>query len=217
MSVKLWPLLRGIGVGLLAVAWAVGSHVASASGEASAWGAALALAPLVAAAGVGLWRWSQRWLAALLALGLIAVLVVTWPFLKTEVAWLYFVQHLGIYGLLCALFARSLGGPGESLVSQMARKVHGGVLTPRQQVYTRQVTVAWSVFFAAMVLVSIGLFAGASLSTWSTFANLLGGPLIGAMFVGELLWRRHTLPAGERASFSETVRAWRARQSDAEP
>ena len=123
---------------------------------------------------------------------------------------MYFVQHLGIYGLLCALFARTLGGPGESLVTQMARKVHGGVLTPRQAVYTRQVTVAWSVFFAGMVVVSVALFAWASLATWSTFANLLGAPLVGLMFVAELAWRHKTLPANERATLKETVRAWRA-------
>lgn len=216
MTAPLWPLLRGLGVGLLAVAWAVAAHISSASGQASAWGAALAMAPLVLAASVMLWRWPQRWWAALVALGLLAVLVVSWRFLTTQVAWLYFVQHLGIYGLLCALFARTLGGPGESLVTQMARKVHGGVLTPRQAVYTRQVTLAWSIFFAGMVVVSIGLFAWASLATWSTFANLLGAPLVGLMFLGEMAWRRKTLPAHERATLKETLSAWRAERPSAD-
>lgn len=203
-------------MGLLAVMWAVAAHITSASGQASAWGAALALAPLVLAAAVALWRWPQRLWAVLVALGLLAVLVASWRFLTTQVAWLYFVQHLGIYGLLCSLFARTLGGPGESLVTQMARKVHGGVLTPRQAVYTRQVTVAWSGFFAGMVVVSVGLFAWASLATWSTFANLLGAPLIGLMFLGELAWRRKILPANERATLKETLRAWRTERPQAE-
>jgi uncharacterized membrane protein len=207
---QVWPVLRFAGVGLLAVAWAIGSHLASASGEASNWGAALALAPLVVAAGVALLRWSHRWLAVLAVLGLAALLWLTWPMLTQRVATLYFVQHMGIYALLAAFFLRSLDGPGESLVTQMARRLHGGVLSAKQQSYTRKVTWSWGAFFIAMVLVSIGLFIWAPLEVWSIFANLLGGPLIAVMFAGELIVRRLSLPNEERASLADSVRAWRA-------
>jgi uncharacterized membrane protein len=116
---------------------------------------------------------------------------------------------MGVYTLLAVFFARTLSGPGESLVTQMARRVHGGVLNERQLRYTRQATCAWSLFFAAMVLVSVGLFIWAPLPVWSAFATLLGGPLIGLMFLGELVARRLSLPGEDRASLSETVRAWR--------
>lgn len=169
----------------------------------------LALAPLLVAAALGLWRLPRRWLAALLGAGLAGVLVVSWPLLTARVALLYFVQHMGIYLLLASFFGRTLSGGGESLVTQMARRIHGGVLSTAQQRYTRKVTVAWTVFFVLMALTSAVLFAGASLPVWSTFANLLGGPLIGLMFVGELLVRRLVLPAEDRASLLETVRAWR--------
>jgi uncharacterized membrane protein len=204
-----WPLLRGVGAAVLTVAWAIAAHVSSSSGQPSAWGAMLALAPLLVAAALGLWRLPRRWLAALLGAGLAGVLVVSWPLLTARVALLYFVQHMGIYLLLASFFGRTLSGGGESLVTQMARRIHGGVLSTAQQRYTRKVTVAWTVFFVLMALTSAVLFAGAPLPVWSTFANLLGGPLIGLMFVGELLVRRLVLPAEDRASLMETVRAWR--------
>ena len=209
MTSGVWPLLRGVGAAVLTVAWAIAAHVSSSSGQPSAWGAMLALAPLLVAAALGLWRLPRRWLAALLGAGLASVLVVSWPLLTARVALLYFVQHMGIYLLLASFFGRTLSGGGESLVTQMARRIHGGVLSTAQQRYTRKVTVAWTVFFVLMALTSAVLFAGAPLPVWSTFANLLGGPLIGLMFVGELLVRSLVLPAEDRASLMETVRAWR--------
>ena len=42
----LWPVLRGLGIAVLAVAWALIAHVTSAGNESSGWGAALALTPM---------------------------------------------------------------------------------------------------------------------------------------------------------------------------
>lgn len=209
--------LGAIGAAVLAIAWAVAAHLTSAAGESSGWGAALALAPLVAALGLGLWRLPQRWLAAALALAAIGGLLWAWPQLKSQVAGLYYLQHLGIYSLLSVSFGRTLSGPRESLVTQMARRIHAGVLTPKQAVYTRQVTLAWTVFFAGMVLVSTGLFLWSTLAVWSVFANLLGGPLIALMFVGELVCRRILLPNEPRASIAASVRAWREQNANETP
>lgn len=206
--------LRGAVLALLAVAWAVAAHFTSATGESSGWGAGLALAPLGAALILGLRRLSSRWLATAAAVVVMAVLVWSWPLLKSQVALLYYVQHLGIYCLLAALFGRSLAGPGESLVTQMARRVHGGQLTHQQMIYTRKVTLAWTIFFVGMALVSSLLFVLATASMWSMFANLLGAPLIALMFVGEFLWRIRSLPSEQRSTLADTVRAWRARRPD---
>ena len=210
----MWPLLRAVGAGALAVAWAVASYYNSASGEHSGWGVALALAPLSIVVAVGLWRLPQRWLAVLLALLLVGLLAWSWSFLSQRIATLYFLEHLGVYTLLAVFFARTLVGAGEPLVTQMARRVHGGVLSDKQLRYTRQVTIAWSLFFAAMVSVSVVLFVWAPLPVWSAFATLLGGPLIAAMFGVELLVRLWVFPKEERASLSETLRAWRTQRSE---
>lgn len=208
---------RGLGVAALAVGWAVGAHLSSASGEPSHWGAALALAPLVLALGMALWKLPQRVLAALAGMAAVAVLAWAWPVLTSEVAFLYFVQHVGVNGLLAAVFGRTLSGPGESLVTQLARRVHGGVLSERQLSYTRGVTQAWTAFFLGMVAVSTALFVLAPVAVWSTFANLLGGPLIGFMFVGEYLWRLRALPPGERSTLADAVRAWKQHSSNPGP
>jgi uncharacterized membrane protein len=217
MSASPVRLLRLTGVVVLGVAWAVAAHITSASGEPSGWGAALALLPLGLALSVGLRQVPWRSVAVLGALAALALLAWLWPLLRTQVALLYFVQQLGIYVMLAALFGRSLAGPGESLVTQMARRLHGGLLTDRQASYTRTVTLAWTLFFLGMGAVSTLLFLLASPATWSVFANLLGAPLIGLMFVGEFLVRCLVLPPGERSTLADAVRAWRQHQSDSAP
>ena len=107
----------------------------------------------------------------------------------------------------------------DTKLGALAYKAADGtaVLSPAQVVYTRQVTRAWSIFFVGMALVSTGLFLFAPLVVWSTFANLLGGPLIALMFVGEYLWRRHALPEETPATMADAVRAWKSQRADKTP
>lgn len=209
----MWPVVRAVGAGILAVAWAVASYFNSASGESSGWGVALALAPLSLAVVLGLWRMPQRWLALIIGLALAGLLVWLWPTLSHRIATLYFLEHMGVYTLLSVYFTRTLRGPGDSLVTQLARRVHGGELSDKQVRYTRRVTLAWSLFFATMVVVSVGLFLWAPLPVWAAFATLLGGPLIGAMFVIELMVRRWVMRGEASGSLRDTLKAWRAHQS----
>ena len=203
--------------GVVAVVWAIAAHVASASRPAPVWGPALALAPLVLALAVMVKGVFRPWVHALLALCLLALLWWAWPWLQTRVAHLFFLEHTGVYLLMAAVFGRSLFGGQESLVTQMARQVHGGTLSARQQTYTRKVTVAWTLFFGGMVLTSSILFFWGSLTTWSFVVNLFGGPLIALMFVGEYLCRRAVLPAAERGTLRETWQAWKAHQAARAP
>lgn len=213
----LWPWLKSGCMLLLAVAWAVGAHVASASESPSGWGAALALAPVLMAAALALWSLPQRWVGVLGALALAGLLVAVWSWLSERVALLFYLEHLGVYILMAVVFGRTLRGPGDSLVTQIARRVHGGVLSPRQLVYTRQVTLAWTLFFSAMALASTTLFVLAPTAVWSTFANLFGGPLIGLMFLAEFVWRRRALAGEDQASFADAIRAWKAHNTQKTP
>ena len=54
------------------------------------------------------------------------LLLAAWPWLQTQAPLLFLLEQLGVYILLALFFGRSLTGPGESLVTQMARRVHGG-------------------------------------------------------------------------------------------
>ncbi len=103
------------------------------------------------------------------------------------------VPHAAINILLLGVFGRTLAGGREPLITGFARRVHGSL--PRHiESYTRRVTVAWCVFFAAQVVVSAILFASASLDIWSLFVNVLSFPLIVLMFVAEYLYRIARFP-----------------------
>jgi uncharacterized membrane protein len=203
-----WFWAKGAGLALILVLWAGAAHLASTQAGPTHWGAALALLPVVVALVLGLWSLKPRWLALTMGLVLVGALVAAWPWLSHRVALLFFLEHAGVYLLLALFFGRTLVGSAESLVTQMARRVHGGVLSPRQAVYSHQVTVAWTVFFLAMVVTSTLLFVLAPRSVWSSFANLLGGPLIALMFVGEFCCRRWLLRGEDSSKMTDAIRAW---------
>lgn len=215
MAAKCWPWLRGLGLAVLALAWVIAGHWNSVNDESSGWGAAIALTPMLLAAATTLWHLPFKWLAAALGVALATGLWWAWPIIKGEVAFLHYLEHLGVYSLLAVFFGRSLLGPREALISQLARRVHGGALTERQRRYTGQATLAWTGFFVGMAAVSTALFIWASAGAWATFAMLLGGPLIALMFVAEYGWRCLALPPQERATFAQAVRAWRTHESEA--
>src|SRR5690348_14537729 len=98
------------------------------------------------------------------------------------------VTHAGINLLLLWVFGRTLLRGREPLVTQFARRVHG-TIPADIEAYTRRVTAAWCMFFAAQVLLSALLLATASLDAWSLFINVLSFPLVALMFVGEYLYR----------------------------
>ena len=208
---------RVLGVAVVAVVWALASHHASSSESPPAWGAVLALTPASIALALALWRLPQRWMAVAAIALQAGALMGAWPWLQTQAALLFLLEQLGVYLLLAAFFGRSLTGPGESLVTQMARRVHGGVLSPAQERYTRQVTLAWTLFFLGIALVSVLLFLLVPVAIWSTFANLLAGPLIGVMFVAEFLCRRLVLAGEDQTTIADAVRAWKAHTASNAP
>ncbi len=71
------------------------------------------------------------------------------------------------------------------------------------------VTIAWSLFFAAMALASTLLFFLAPLTTWSVFDNFLTLPLVALMFIAEYWVRRRALPDMQHAHILDAVRAFR--------
>ena len=178
-----------LGVAAMVIGYAATAHWAVASGHADTLGIALALAPVL----VGLvWLSARtrqpRWvrlsaLAAALGLAMFATRRAT-----LAVSLLYPLPSILVYGGLLWIFARTLVPGREALVTRLARQVHGA-LPDDITAYTRHVTWAWCVFFAAMGLTSVLLFAFASLPAWSLFVNVLGLPLLCAMFVAEYIYR----------------------------
>lgn len=203
-------LLRIFLTGALAIAWALLAHWGSIGNADADLAAGIALAPLLAAPLLLLWRNGRRGLAGLATLGLTGLLAIFWQTLRQNVAWLYYLQHLGINLALAALFGRTLFGGREALISHFSRLAHDGPLTPARARYTRQVTWAWTAFFLANAALSTALFLFAPADVWSVFANLLPGPLIAAMFALEYLVRCRVLPPADRPGIMQAIRGYRA-------
>jgi uncharacterized membrane protein len=171
-------------VGVL-VAYPIAAYfVAAAPPTAHLGVVAFAVAPLIAA--VGLVGWQTRWRIATLVLCAAAAVVVLTrsEVIGRNLGLVYFIQAMCTNAALGLFFGRTLTGGREPLCSRFARMVRGP-LEPRVARYTRQVTLAWTVFFAAMMIVSIALYLLAPIAVWSAFANLLMLPLVALMFIAE--------------------------------
>jgi len=105
------------------------------------------------------------------------------------------------------MFGRSLARGREPLCTHWANRVQGPLSPPLER-YTRQVTVAWTLFFALLTAAQVLLFLLAPLPVWSTFANFFCLPLVAAMFIGEYLVRSQLLPDIDHASILDGVRAF---------
>lgn len=209
MAAERNPLGSGALASGLTVAYVLFAHFAVATPDLGRWVVLLAAAPM-AVAGFGFARADWRAAAALM-LGLAAIcgLAWAWPRLHNPVSWLYFAQHVGINVVLGLLFGRTLLHRRQPLCSTFASLLHP-TMTSALRRYTRQVTLAWTLFFAASAALSIVLFFLAPIEVWSVFANLLALPLVLAMFVAENEVRKRVLPPEDRVGLRDTVRAVRA-------
>lgn len=198
---------------LLVVGWTASAHLASSGIGPADLHTVVAVAPLLVAALTILWQTPLRGAAGwCVMLGLAGLLAWHWTWLRGNLPWLYYLQHLGSHMALAAWFGRSLMAGREPVVTGMARMIFGDGLSERKRRYTRQVTRAWTAFFIVNALVSTLLFAFAPTDLWSWHANVLTGPLIALVFLVEALVRRCVLPPEERPGVAEVMQAWRARQ-----
>ncbi|QEL65516.1 hypothetical protein OTERR_20400 [Oryzomicrobium terrae] len=171
-------------------------------------GALLAITPATLIALALAWRSSRRllWLPALG--GALGLLAWHWQLLETHFSWLYLFDHAASNAMLGVVFGRTLRAGQTPLCTTFAAMVHDHM--PDELVrYSRQVTVAWTLFFAATATLSLLLFAFTSREVWSIFANLLSLPLLVAMFVVEYAVRLVKMPwmRGE-TSILDAVRAY---------
>lgn len=164
---------------------------------------ALLAAPMVALAGWLLIRSQDRWLW-LAIIGAAAVL--TYALGRSDAA-LYGVPHTAAYLSLLWFFGRTLVRGREAFITRLARLARGGVLPPGMETYTRRLTLAWCVFFAAQLAVSGLLLRFGSLDGWSLFINVLNFPLLALMFGADYLFR--VLRFGDSpASLASAIQAY---------
>jgi uncharacterized membrane protein len=188
--------------------YALLAHYSNANAGAHRLGAALAVAPLLLAAGLAVRRARHPLIATLLLLPLaVALLLLSWSIIEHNFALMILLQQCGAYLALALLFGRSLMRGEVPLCSRWAAKLHGPL--PREaQRYTRAVTAAWSLFFLAISGLSAGLYTWAPLRLWSLFSNFLILPLAAAMFIGEYALRQRLLPSMRSITLRDTARVY---------
>lgn len=202
-------MLRWLGIAVLIIGYPLLAHYTNESANRGNLGALVAIAPVVLTALVLAWRSSRR----LLMLGMVFLLCFAlwgvWPALEHHFGVVYWLQNAGIQLMLCIIFGRTLMAGQKPLCTRFAEAVHVAPLTPQHEIYARQVTVAWTLFFAVMVLISSLLFFLTPQATWSVFANFMTLPLVALMFIVEYRVRRRLLPNMRDANILDAVRAFK--------
>lgn len=204
------PARHGIRIAAIAVAsvaYVIGTHWLMTRAHASPWNVVGVLTPMLVAVAIGAWRAGQRWLGAGAALGVAGLCGQALLGVHVSPQVLYLAQHVGVNLFLAVGFGSTLRAGHTSLITTMAARVHRS-LTPAMAVYTRKVTLAWTLYFIGMAIVSLALFAVADFDTWAVFANLLTPLAVALMFAGEYLLRYRLHPEFERASVADAIRAY---------
>ncbi len=140
--------------------------------------------------------WLKVALAALLVLGYplgMHWLLTASSWSHAALAWFSLAQNVGMQLLLALFFGLTLRPGHEPLIARFARRIHGADYSPRIARYARQATWAWTLFFVAMALIPIALFAWTSVDVFSFFVNVISLPLLGLMFLAEYAARRWCL------------------------
>ncbi len=203
-------ILNGLGIAVLVIGYPLLAHYTNESSHSGNLGALVAIAPVILVALVLARRLPRRFimLGVLALILLFVALWVGWSMLEYHFGLVYWLQHVGMQLILFMTFGRTLIAGQQPLCTRFAEAIHAP-LTPQHANYAHHVTVAWTVFFAAMALASTLLFFLAPLTTWSVFSNFLTLPLVVSMYIVEYLVRRWVLSDVRHAHILDAVRAFR--------
>jgi len=201
--------VRIIGVATLLITYALLVHHINASGQASALGAVLALAPLLLLGGALALRTESRASGGILVVILVTLAWLNWPLIEQHASVIFWLQDISLMLVLFATFGRSLLAGRKPLCVSFAEAIHGGTLPLSHVRYAYWVTVAWVIFFGVIAIISTLLFFFMPLTVWSFFVNFLTLPLVALMFIVEYLVRRYLLPDAPSAHILAAVKAYR--------
>lgn len=216
-----WARALPIVLVLVALAAPVANHIVVITGHGVAVAVTLAVLQAIAVgviiAGVG-GAGRRRRLAVLASVSMLAILAL--GLLRSPAFGLRLAagaSHALLYVSLLAVFAATLLPGRTPLITLIAQRLnprfHAGMLP-----YTRRVTVAWCLFFAGQLVVSLLLFCFAPARWWSLFINGLNVPLVVLMFLGEYAIRRYWFPdSTDMATMIRGYRRHRAGRTAAAP
>jgi len=203
-----YGIVRWLGIAALVIGYSLLAHYTNKSAHNGSLGALVSIAPVALIALMLAWNSPRRFSMLGVLVLLCVALWAGWPALERHFGLVYWLQDVGMLLMLFMTFGRTLVAGRQPLCTRFAEAVHGP-LTPQHEIYARQVTVAWTLFFAAMALVSTLLFFLAPLASWSVFANFMTLPLVALMFIAEYCVRRWVLPDMQHTHILDAVRAYR--------
>jgi uncharacterized membrane protein len=183
----------------------LGIHLAMATHRGMFWAGALVVAETTVIAWIALSfvsRPSLRWIGCAAAC---VITIAIWSFARDGIIASSAIPHAIAYLSVLTIFAASLAPGRKPIVTGFAEKSRGE-LPPAVVVYTRRVTVAWCLFCAAQLLVSLLLLLFAPTHVWSMFVNVCNLPLLVAMFCGEFAWRKWHYGGGPRERLTDGFR-----------
>ena len=120
---------------------------------------------------------------------LVVTLVSAWLASVDLARYVLYMPPIIIPLLIWSGFMRTLMPGQVPLVTAMGERFHGQ-LPPEIARYTRNVTVFWAVFLAALALWAMFLPWLVSDTTWSLFSNFLNYALVAVVFLAEYGLRR---------------------------
>jgi uncharacterized membrane protein len=203
------PSWRIVAAAAALTAYALLSYLLMAHAPDRPWSVAALFGPLLLALAVG--GWLRRHVPTLLGCAGLTLLLV-WLVLRgggVDVNRLYVLQHAAIHASLGWTFAMTLRPGATPLITLMAGRLHR-VFTPEMRAYTRWLTALWALYFPALIVVSLAVYALAPWPAWSFFCNVVTPGAAVGLFVVEhaMRYRRH--PDFERVTLVQALQAYRA-------
>jgi uncharacterized membrane protein len=133
-------------------------------------------------------RTPVRLIARLVSLYLVYPVLVFAAFAFPSAPPVVFVPAVAINAFLAILFARTLLPGREPMISWFARLERGN-LEADLVTYTRRLTWLWVVFFVVMAGIAGALAAFGSGAAWAWYAGVANYLLVGALLIGEYVYR----------------------------
>lgn len=204
---------RGLGIAVIVLIYALLVHHVNSAPQpdvtqSSLLGTFLALAPICLILITFALSIKSRFTGASLLLLFSVLTWILWSFIKQNTGLIFWLLDVGLMLALMWTFGRTLLHDRKPLCVHFAEIINGGTLPKDHEMYARNVTIAWVIFFAVITIISTLLFFAAPLKVWSFFVNFLTLPLVALMFAVEFFVRKRLLTNLPKGNVMDAVHAY---------